>query len=530
MADRLQIRINSILGGQSPLAYLSKEDQFLSSGGIDPSAPSDDGVTNLWALPSGIIRPTPAEFEGYLGTSAKPLWIQTQPKDDLLYVYDSVGSVHTLTKPGYTITGLGDLNDGGDAAGNGMAYYDNYMYFARATTIARYGPLDGTPAFTDDYWVGTLGLTALSNTSYPQDISSVPFPNHILHRHSDGRLYIADVVDNTGTLHYIQTTKTTIEGDTNNGSTYDKVNVGYGLWPTAMESYGENLVIAFYEGPFDSTAERKSRAKVAFWDTNSDNVNQITWVEYPDDYISAIKNANGVLYFISGTPGAYGFRVMRYVGGYSFEEVAKIKFSEMPMPGATDAIADQLLFGGSTDKPFDTAYLRPAIYSLGLQTGGITRGLFNIFHTNESTKVYSFCVPQENDDLGYLYPVSGIGNGGIYSMFSTSSYNNEGFWFSKMYNIGQPFKILKIRIPLVEPMSANKSFDVKLWFDSGNDSWTNVRSINNTNYSGEQNIVLRPENAVGNNNFILNIDWSLSNSVLAAIALPITIEYELIDD
>lgn len=525
--DLLQIKINSILGGQSPLAYLSQEDQFLSSGGIDPSAPSNDGVTNLWATPSGIIRPTPAKYEGTVVD--EPIWIQTQPKDYFKYVYNAAGSVFTLNNVN-DVTGIGDLNDGGNAAGNGMAYYDNYMYFARATTIARYGPLDGTPSWTDDYWVTTLSKTALEDTEYPKDSSAIEYPNHFLHRHSDGRLYIADVVGNTGTIHFIQTTKTTVEGDTDNGSTYDKLNVGYGLWPTAMESYGDNLVIAFYEGPYDSSAERKSRAKIAFWDTTSENVNQITWVEYPDDYISAIKNTNGVLYFTSGTPGSYGFRVMKYIGGYSFKEVAKIKFSETPFPGAIDAIGDQLLFGGSTDKPFETAYIRPAVYSIGLQTGGISNGLFNIFHYGSGSKVYSFCVPQENDDLGYLYPLVGTNTGSIVSMFGTSSYTNRTFWFSKVFNIGQPFKVKKIRLPMVEPIASGTYINAKLWFDSGEGVWEST-TINATgDWAGKQNVVLRPENAVGNSSFILNINWESSNQTLVAIALPITIDVELIDD
>ena len=159
---RIQFVIDSILGGIAPFEYASNDDQFLDAYSISP----DVFGSNSLQAPTGAIQPIAIDKQG--STANTPLWMTSNPKNEVRYVYDSVGSVYSQSTSD-NVTGLGDLNDAGDASGNGMAYYDNYIYFARDTTVARYGPLDGTPAFTDDYWVGTLGLTALTDTQYPFD-------------------------------------------------------------------------------------------------------------------------------------------------------------------------------------------------------------------------------------------------------------------------------------------------------------------------------------------------------------------------
>src|SRR3990167_558161 len=117
-----------------------------------------------------------------------PMWIVPQPKGNSTYVYGYGGSAYTLN------TNLGapveQLQDGGSlsaSTGNGCAYYDNYIYFAKNTDIARFGPLNGTPAFDGTYWTGTLSKTALVDTTYPLDGGAFgyEYPNHVLHRHSD---------------------------------------------------------------------------------------------------------------------------------------------------------------------------------------------------------------------------------------------------------------------------------------------------------------------------------------------------------
>ena len=80
-ADKFQIRIESILGGQSPTTHFSRADQFLASLGIDPAQPvADSGNNSLTYLASGLLRPVPTEKFSGTTVNNSPLWIITHPK------------------------------------------------------------------------------------------------------------------------------------------------------------------------------------------------------------------------------------------------------------------------------------------------------------------------------------------------------------------------------------------------------------------------------------------------------------------
>lgn len=165
---KFQIRIDSILGGHSVSTHFAADDQFRSSLGIDPSLPITDSETDIYAIkPSGLIRPSP--FSGNLYASSfrnSPRWILSTPKIDDYFLYDAVGSFAS-NAGGFNFS-WSSVSDGGslsNSSGNGAAYYDNYIYLSKNTTVARYGPMNGTPAFDGDYWGTTLSKTQLTNTT-----------------------------------------------------------------------------------------------------------------------------------------------------------------------------------------------------------------------------------------------------------------------------------------------------------------------------------------------------------------------------
>ena len=533
-----QIRIDSILGGQSVMSNFSGSGQFRASLGIDPAQPIDDLDTATSTIASGFLRPAASQkISGSTITSA-PLWMIPNPKDANVYVYDANGSAYTVDATMTTVTALSDGGSLSSAIGNGAEYYDNYIYFAKNTDIGRYGPLNGAPAFNGTYWTGTLAKAALTNTTYPTSFkNNIQLPNHVLHRHSDGKLYIADVVGNNGTISYIATTKTTVEGDTDNSSTASKITMGYGLWPTAMENFGSDLAIALYEG--NASNLRQARAKIAFWDTISTNFNTITWVEFPDSLITAMKNRNGNLYVVSGSYNARGFRVSMFGGGYTFQEVYYSETGEPCLPGAIDALLDRVLIGTHTTVPESDG----CVYSTGLQKKALSNGMFNIMRATggtSSTSVTALCVA-DNNELGFMAPLIGwsqAGNGstGVSHGLDAqkTQYNNApSVWWSGMYRIGRPFRITKIRIPLAQQIAANMTITPKLYFDDGISSQT-LTAINNTNYPNSQRVANfgvsnnTTNQAIGFNNFWLELRWT--GSALLTVGLPILIDYELIPD
>lgn len=527
------IKIESILGGQSPTTHFSSSGQFRASLGIDPAQPTDDLDSATSTIASGLLRPSASEkFSGTTIGSA-PLWIKTNPKDSNVYVYDSLGSAYTVNATLSTVTALSDTGALTNSIGNGLEYHDNYMLFAKNTTVARYGPLNGTPSFNEDYWVTTLGKTALVNTTYPTTfLNGLQLPNHVLHRHSDGVTYFADVVGNNGTIHKISTTKTTVEGDTDSTSVpsaYNALDLGYGLWPTSIESYGSDISIALFEG--SNTGLRQKHAKIAFWDTTSASPNKITWVEFPDSLITAQKNVNGILYVVSGNYQARGFRVTRFMGGYSFEEVYYSETGEPCLQGAIDGVLNRVVFGSHTTVPESDG----CVYASGLQKDVLGSGMFNIMRAtggDASTNVtaVSFADATEN---GFYVPIigwtkgSGTSNNGLDKQGTTYSNAPSVFW-SEMFRIGEKFKIKKIRIPFAQNIATNMTLIPKLYIDDGKTTAT-LTTINSTNYPNSEGYVFfKPESLSGNNNFWLELRWT--GSAILTVNLPIIIEGETFDD
>lgn len=558
------IRIESILGGQSASTQFAAADQFRVSLGIDPGLPINDIVDNLSSntklgvIPSGILRPTPTAAATGTALNNTPLWIKKVGKATFnIFIYDAQGSAYTLNPVSGAVTGLSDGGSLTNSKGNGMEYYDNYVYFAKNTTIARYGPLDGssTAVFDGDYWVTTLAKAALTNPVTVPDAaytsSLLPAPNHCMKRHSDGKLYFVDVQDNKAVVHMISTTKTTWEGDTNNGSAAQVLTLGYGLKPMAIESYGADLVIAFAEWELASFTSWGS-SKLAFWDTTSANFNKIIWVEYPDHYISALKNINGTLYVTSGNftgvVGGSGFRVTRFIGGYSFEEIAYMTTGMPPFPGALDGSSNRLLFASYTTNPEICA----CVYSLGLQSAKLSNGLFNVIRctgaqgsgSSRSICAYAVCLTR-NYDQGFHFDTAIVGWASDTPAFGldltgyTRGYGNSAsVWWSQTYKIGVPFRITRIRIPFGQTIPSGAVITPKLYFDNGRQVQT-LTVINSTNFPSTtpgDGIVanIRPnasninDSIMGQQNFWLELRWT--GTSLLTVDLPITIEFETVPD
>lgn len=532
MVNKTQvIRIESVLGGESGYLNFSGADEYQASQGIDPDLSLNDYT------PSGYIIPS---FVGSVGAFSTGVpWFENTPKDGKYYAYGVNGSIFTYSASG-GLVGLGDLNDGGTAEGNGFAYYDNYLYAARSTTVARYGPLDGTPAWTDDFWVGTLGKTALTDTTYPTvgpvGISSL---NHVMLRHSDGNLYFADVVGNQGVLHKISTTKTTVEGDTDNGSTYNVIDFPYGMYPTALSSYGDTIAIALFEGKVSSGINKK-KAKIAFWDpTNPTTYDSIIFSEFPDEHIGALVNSNGVLYTFSGTgDGGPGVRICRFVGGYTMEQIAYLDYMRLPVPGGVYGILNKILMGSTS---FRGSTQRGCVIAIGSKLSPVSNKIFNVYSVPGQGGIFAIAPYTSGNGLVEAKILaSAYGENSSYYLYRQQLPGGIGgevtnsYLISQTYRIGSKFKITKLVFNLAKPISSGDTIAITptIRFDD-NQTSTALNTISYTNYGSDQKIIIRPENASGQYNFNLQLDFT-GNANLSGfqfgLSLPITIEYELINE
>lgn len=117
-----------------------------------------------------------------------------------------------------------------------------------------------------------------------------------------------------------------------------------------------------------------------------------------------------------------------------------------------------------------------------------------------------------------------------YALFKKDTSYTFGLWRSKVYKIGEPFKITKMIIPLSSAIAQGREFVPILHFDD--DSSLSVGNfVNDLNYpDSPQVITLTPDNfnfkVVGINSFFLEIKFT--GSQLLGVTFPVLIEYEKI--
>lgn len=386
---------------------------------------------------------------------------------------------------------------------------------------------------TASVWTGvTLGSqTALNNYVYVT-VRNITIPNHPMHVHVDGSLYLGDTLNGQGVIHVITTTKVTKEGDTNNGSAYRVLALPFGYYPTDIESYGTDLVISAIQNASASTGTviNQGRAALFFWDTlSSTYYNQ---VNLPDPLVTALLNKNGVIYVFSGNvPG--GARVSTYVGGNSVQQVAYLEEGFSPLAGGVDAFGDRVSFGGFTTYPVASA----SVFSVGSKLGG--SALHNTVRTTSAgTSPIATCVKyvqQANNSTPRV--IVGWRDGTT----SKLDYNNDvdgsftcnSVFRTQVFTPGAKFVVRTIRIPLTTAVDSSTTITPKIWVDDESSSFT-LDTINNTNFSGKRNVLYKnpkmdgTQEVSGFHNLFLELTFSGARYIGATF--PIEIEVEIYED
>lgn len=523
---KVEIKVNSILGGIAPSPYFTGEGQFDASIAIDPDFPITD--TGGQAIrTSGALRPVAfAAFDG-ANVNSGVYWAMTNPKDALVYFYLGNGRLisYNSSLAGETLAATAT-----SSSGNGAVYYNNYLYLFTNTDVSRYGPLDGTPALTNSVWTGsTLGTqTALVNTTYPTTGSARggAYSNHVAFVHSDNKLYFCDfdstsstaATRNRGLIHFIRTTFSTTEGTGNDGSTYNALDLPLGFKPTCLGNWGLDLVIGAFQGT-NATLDQGHSA-LFFWDTTSASFYR--QVSLPDPFVSAILNNNGILYIWAGKfSSTGGYSLYRYIGGDSVQEIAAFEEGHPPMAGAVDALGDRVIWGSWQTYPDNAA----CVWSWGSKDRRLPGALHNIARstaTASSTAGMVTCVKYVEQRSNALpAPVIGWNDATVQGIDSLSTTYQSSFWRSQRYSLGKRGIVKKIIYQLGAALAANMTIVPTIFIDDANTS-TALTTINSTNYSGRR--VIQQANVPFNDNFLLQLNWT--GTALCPITLPIVIEVE----
>jgi|15BtaG_2_1085339.scaffolds.fasta_scaffold03712_3 hypothetical protein len=521
---RKSIQITGVLGGISPSSYLYAEGQYLSGVGIDPDLPVSDADNDY--LPSGVLRPSAyADFTDSVDDLVT--WIITNPKDAKVYGYSIDGKVHSWDSSFASETTVSTI---ASASGNGAVYYNNYLYFITDTDVARYGPLNNSPSMTTGVWTGaTLGSqTALTDTTYPTMRQSVALPNHVAHVHGDGALYFCDFAQGQGLIHKIRTKKTTDEGDTDNTSLYNALDLPFGYKPTAINSYGTDLVVAAIQTNDANLSQGESA--LFFWDAISPSFYRR--VPVPDTLITAIVNVNGVLYVFSGGTGNNGYRVSAYTGGAQLQTVYVASDGYSPLPGAATAIANKVIWGTTQKVPTTGS---PEYYSSVMALGAIdprlptgAQPVANLTATTTSTNGVVGAVLHAQQG-SYTFPkvIASWKDGSTQGIDKRSTTYGTSIFQSPLVTIGSSFTVVGVRFALAEKVAANMTITPTLFMDSLKDS-SALTVMNNTNFANSERIYSVKPNIKGYNNLMLELRWS--GTALAPVLLPIIIDVEIDDE
>lgn len=365
------VSVESIFEGIAGSQLFGGANEYLLGIGIDPDVPLTDDPLDIKA--GGAIRPVQYSQFSSTEIDSYPIAIIPNPKNTLTYVVLANGKLISYTS---ALTSAGAVSIG-QVTGNsaqGAWYYSNYIYIATGTDISRYGPLSSSPTLVNSVWSGaTLGtLTALTNTTYPTTLLGVPYLNHFGFAHTDGAAYVLDYKDGLGYIHKIQTRKTTVQGDTNDGSAYGSVgalSLPFDYLPITAVSYSNDIVISATKT--SSTLINQGNANLFFWDAAEELFYRV--VRLPDPICSVLKYVNGVLYGLSGDiNGAY--RLWRYVGGDAIETLKMIDDGSPPLQSAADFVGNRLVWAANTTLPT----IISGLYAYGSKTDLFPRGLHHI--------------------------------------------------------------------------------------------------------------------------------------------------------
>lgn len=133
---------------------------------------NQNGLNSSWRFGTGVnVHDEPSKFSalpkainvfsGSYGSGVlqdEPRWIVNgHPYVNAVFMYGSLGRVYQEDSTG----NWAYLHTVPSSVGNGMVVFNDYLYCIADTMISRYGPLDGTPVWTDSWQTGLTSTNAL---------------------------------------------------------------------------------------------------------------------------------------------------------------------------------------------------------------------------------------------------------------------------------------------------------------------------------------------------------------------------------
>lgn len=317
------------------------------------------------------------------------------PFDTNRYAYDDAGNIYKIDSSD-TFTLLRAVSS---SHGQGMEVQADYLYYTQDTQIGRYGPLSGSPSFTDNWQIGL------------DDTSSSGF---------------APVVVLNDRL---------IVGHGNNVATWDGA-----VWTLAALTLPAQLNVRAASrtdqyillGAWRGTAVTASEdGYVYIWDGLSETINDsypteggLNAIEYYQNKLLSIQGKNGVIYTDTSP----------FNKKHQIPKLEIRKYIEV-FPGAITSWNNLIFFGISNS---DSTNVTRGVYSWGSKQSEVFPDALNYAYTistgNNGSTVQIGCVKGIGSDL-YIAWKDGS-NYGVDKIDETSSYALTGTYESMIEDAG----------------------------------------------------------------------------------------------
>ncbi len=283
---------------------------------------------DIFTEPTNItLNPATAKNSGTTVVDLVKWIIAGAPYDTNIYFFGSAGNFYSRSSAG----SWSKLRTVSACGGQGMEIYDDYIYYTQDTQIGRYGPLSGSPSFTDNWQTG------LNDTSAFDFAPIKAFQGGF-------------AVGNGNDLGWYD------------GAVWDQDKLVFppGYKVRTLDTVDEFLVIGCYRG---SSIQDADSGIAFFWDGTASTYN--FWVEIPEGGIQALLNSrNRLLSFV----GADGILYLNYT---PFQKVHKVPYLPISKyvdiyPGAVTNWKGLSLIGVSGNT--DSATLVQGVYQWGAKS------------------------------------------------------------------------------------------------------------------------------------------------------------------
>lgn len=348
-----------------------------------------------------------------------PKWIKKYDGNEWLFFYDENGVIYREASGGFAL-----LKSVTSSGGQGMDFYDDYLYYAQDSQIGRYGPMSGA-TFTDNWQTGLNGTTEWRPVLAFQNLLCV----------GNGR-YLA----------------------TWDGSVWNATKLTFPpRWSVRdIAVRGDYLAIAVNDSAvIDDSNSRAVRGVVFYWDGTSSNYNFFS--EIPEGGgISSIQASQEKLYIF---PGSYG---NIYVDTGRITKIKRIPYMGQGntlyvYPGGTCNFNGLLTFGvaGGTST---TAYR--GVYEYGSIDNNYSKAL------NLSYPLSTGTVTGTGVSIGAVFPFNqklyvGWKDGSSYGYdtLSTSVQQTTTYYESRVISFSKEASIERIKV-ICDTLASGDSIDV----------------------------------------------------------------------